>query len=420
MKTNEETQNIWEYRLGKLMDSLQSIPQNAENYIALNYGLMFITENADQLKQELYKLHESWHKNLPFVGNEGVDAYWGERANSLREKCQEALEVISNGKYPRTNKNNAMEKENCADVMKTVVEELATEMENMATLLQVPHEVFTKTGEMNEMYANFYEQLLPNYPKTTLNGTKREYEKWINTYGDDIDLTALRHKENECWQKLKNSGFLDNFITDHCEAAQVDQELKRLFNYHFLKRKATLDKRQKLIAQTVGRYIYMNQLDTADWKRKVLSFLKYNYFVQRIDEEKRKLRQDQGDEQSPLRGKKAIVKQCIEQLMKEKDEKGELLMKHSNQWVAIHRILNDYCGFAKEPMAFYREMEELGMDEIRIPCGYDALKKSDGFFDKPFDEWDASKYNGSQKATFYKQYGVAARLKALLKKELES
>lgn len=35
MKTNEETQNIWEYRLGKLMDSLQSIPQNAENYICL-------------------------------------------------------------------------------------------------------------------------------------------------------------------------------------------------------------------------------------------------------------------------------------------------------------------------------------------------------------------------------------------------
>jgi hypothetical protein len=131
MKTKEETQNIWEYRLGKLMDSLQSIPQNAENYIALNYGLMFITENANQLKQELYKLHESWHKNLPFVGNEGVDAYWGERANNLREKCQEALEMISNGKYPRTNKNNAMEQENCADVMKTVVEELATEMENI-------------------------------------------------------------------------------------------------------------------------------------------------------------------------------------------------------------------------------------------------------------------------------------------------
>ena len=87
MKTTEETQKNWEYRLGKLMDSLQSIPKDAETYIALNYGLMFITENASYLKQELCKLHESWHKNLPFVGNEGVDECWGEPANSLREKC---------------------------------------------------------------------------------------------------------------------------------------------------------------------------------------------------------------------------------------------------------------------------------------------------------------------------------------------
>lgn len=419
MKTKEETKNIWELRLGKLMDSLQNIPLNAETYIALNYGLMFITENAGQLKQELYKLHESWHKNLPFVGNEGVDACWGERANNLREKCQEALEVISDGKYLRIDKNNAMEQENCAEIMETFMEELATQMDNMATLLQAPHEVFTK-AEMNEMFANFYERLLLNYPKSTLNSTKREYETWINTYGDEIGLTALRHKEDECWRKLKASGFLDKFIADYGETGQDESELKRLFNYHFLKRKATLDKRQKLMTQAVGRYIYMNQLETADWKRKILSFLKYDYFVQRIDEEKRKLRQDQGDEQSPLRGKKAIVKQCIEQLMKEKDERGELLMKHSNQWVAIHRILNDYYGFAKEPMAFYREMEELGMDEIRIPCVYDALKRSDGFFDKPFEEWDANRYSGSHKATFYKQYNVAARLKALLKKELES
>lgn len=418
MKTNDETQNTWEYRLGKLMDSLQNIPKSAENYIALNYGLMFITENADQLKQELYKLHESWHKSLPFVGNEGVDAYWGERANSLREKCQEALEVISNGKYARTNKNNAMEEENCTELMETFMEELATQMDNMATLLQAPHEVFTK-AEMNEMFVNFYEQLPLKYSKMVHNKMKREYETWINTYGDEIGLTALRHKEEECWQKLKDSGFLDKFIADYDETGQDESELKRLFNYHFLKRKATLEKRPKLMAQAVGRYIYMNQLETADWKRKILSFLKYDYFVQRIDEEKRKLRQEQGDEQSPVRGKKAIVKQCIEQLMEEKDENGELLMKLGSQWVAIHRILNDYYGFAKEPMAFYREMKELGMDEVRVPCGYDALKKSDGFFDKPFDEWDVSKYKGAQKATFYKQYGVAARLKALLKKEFE-
>ena len=69
------------------------------------------------------------------------------------------------------------------------------------------------------------------------------------------------------------------------------------------------------------------------------------------------------------------VKAAIEKLMNEKDSQNEFLMHDQDQWYAIFRVLSTYCGYPSKPSDFSKTMENLGMDEIRVPCKYESFRK---------------------------------------------
>ncbi len=69
------------------------------------------------------------------------------------------------------------------------------------------------------------------------------------------------------------------------------------------------------------------------------------------------------------------VKAAIEKLMNEKDSQNEFLMHDQDQWYAIFRVLSTFCGYPSKASDFSKTMENLGMDEIRVPCKYESFRK---------------------------------------------
>ena len=110
------------------------------------------------------------------------------------------------------------------------------------------------------------------------------------------------------------------------------------------------------------------------------------------------------------------VKTAIEKLMGEKDSQDNFLMNDKEQWYAIFRVLSYFCGYPSKPADFSRTMENLGMDEMRVPCKYDSFRKvSPNQLPPNVSLWP--QYKNTADHYSMKQVVVAVRLMELLEIE---
>lgn len=81
-------------------------------------------------------------------------------------------------------------------------------------------------------------------------------------------------------------------------------------------------------------------------------------------------------EGTPTRSKtEEDVKNAIGKLMDARDEQNRFLIHDQDQWYAIFRVLSTFCGYPQSAPDFSRTMENLGMNEMRVPCRYDSFRK---------------------------------------------
>ena len=74
------------------------------------------------------------------------------------------------------------------------------------------------------------------------------------------------------------------------------------------------------------------------------------------------------------------IKKAIEELLTEKDERGELVFRNKKQWWAVFRVLSTFCNFPSQRTAFEKKMKELEVarvDGVR-DLSYDSLSKAPG------------------------------------------
>ena len=69
------------------------------------------------------------------------------------------------------------------------------------------------------------------------------------------------------------------------------------------------------------------------------------------------------------------IKNAIEELLKAKDEQGNYIMHDKDQWYAVFRVLNHYCGYPAKPKDFEMAMKNIGSDNFRLPCNYENFRK---------------------------------------------
>lgn len=69
------------------------------------------------------------------------------------------------------------------------------------------------------------------------------------------------------------------------------------------------------------------------------------------------------------------IKNAIEELQEAKDEQGSYIMHDKDQWYAVFRVLNHYCGYPAKPKDFEITMKNIGSDSFRLPCNYENFRK---------------------------------------------
>ena len=69
------------------------------------------------------------------------------------------------------------------------------------------------------------------------------------------------------------------------------------------------------------------------------------------------------------------IKNAIEELQEAKDEQGNYIMHDKDQWYAVFRVLNHYCGYPAKPKDFEITMKNIGSDNFRLPCNYENFRK---------------------------------------------
>ena len=69
------------------------------------------------------------------------------------------------------------------------------------------------------------------------------------------------------------------------------------------------------------------------------------------------------------------VKDVVSRLMEERDEHGDYIMRDQDQWYAVFRVLSSLCGYPQKPKDFATTMANLGVDNLRVPCKYESLRK---------------------------------------------
>ena len=76
------------------------------------------------------------------------------------------------------------------------------------------------------------------------------------------------------------------------------------------------------------------------------------------------------------------------------------LTNFDNQWVALYRILVDFCNFPSEIQAFCDHIDEcLAGRKLSRPCRYQNIQKYlTGILAKPYKQW--LKYEGQQETGF--------------------
>ena len=96
------------------------------------------------------------------------------------------------------------------------------------------------------------------------------------------------------------------------------------------------------------------------------------------------------------------------------------LMVFDNQWVALYRILVDFCNFPSEIQAFCDKIEEslIGRKLLR-PCKYQNIQKNlTGILAKPYKEWLT--YKGSKDTAFNRQKRIADQFLIIVRRIAEN
>ena len=56
------------------------------------------------------------------------------------------------------------------------------------------------------------------------------------------------------------------------------------------------------------------------------------------------------------------IKEAIEALLKERDEKGNFLLKNKKQWWAVYRVLATFCQYPKQMTSFMKKIIDMEID----------------------------------------------------------
>lgn len=81
------------------------------------------------------------------------------------------------------------------------------------------------------------------------------------------------------------------------------------------------------------------------------------------------------DRQATTRSEET-VKRALTRLMDEKDEQGHYLIYDQDQFYGVKAVLiSPLCGFPAKPADFKRVMQNLGLDNLRVPYVYDSIRK---------------------------------------------
>lgn len=111
------------------------------------------------------------------------------------------------------------------------------------------------------------------------------------------------------------------------------------------------------------------------------------------------------------------IRECIQQLMNEKDGSGKNLFKNKSHWQAIYRIIVDKgLGIADGDYAgFERLVRWIQPDNCRVPFSLYALKHiTNTNFTKPFSKWVYDKAYFKKRKPYDDMVAVAIRFRELL------
>lgn len=95
------------------------------------------------------------------------------------------------------------------------------------------------------------------------------------------------------------------------------------------------------------------------------------------------------------------------------------LLTFDNQWVALYRILVDFCNFPSEIQAFCDHIDDcLAGRKLSRPCRYQNIQKYlTGILAKPYKQWLT--YEGYQDTGFKRQKRVAEKFLAIVRRIVE-
>lgn len=283
------------------------------------------------------------------------------------------------------------------------IDRIQTLANNLNEVLTKPVKILGGEEKCNELFSQYLERIKQIYAFKA-DKMKDEFNDWLEDNREVMSRELLLEKRMEYWKEVQDSGFLEGLIKSDKPLGCMSRFISN----------------GKLKEVYVGRYIYMRQFRYVHWWEKAGTFLTFaavNELVEealtRYDkEEKREI----PPQTVPSLSRNETIAAAIRQLMEEKEGKNKgMLVRFNNQWIAIHRVLSDFYGFSEKYVEFVKQMEDLNLNDIRIPCTLDGIKKGSGIFLKNFDEWKkhAAKAN-PKNAAFLRQYHVAVRLLEIL------
>lgn len=286
--------------------------------------------------------------------------------------------------------------------------------ENLETFFYFPSRLIPSEDKREILLEDFISRIHTAY-EFKANMKKKEYMTWRDTLQDDITMEFLQQQKMLYWKKVADSGFLDN-LKENCPYRAGDDNYMSLFFGE-----AGMKKR------TAGCYIYTQQLKCTEWQKKVETFMIFVAVNEIIDEDMKRIKQEQSvpkkerEKKTKTQERYESIARCIQKLMEEKDpdEPWRNLFRQKNQWIAIHRVLSNFYGFARGCTEFCKQVEELGLEKLKHGCTQDGVSKIPmGILEKDIKDWEEHKEkNNPKNKPFLKQYHVAARLMEILEEE---
>lgn len=470
--------------LEKVECALLTMHTHVNSSLAYNLAVLATITDAAHLRKVLEAMLRSWTERLPFLGEEGVDIDWKEIRKRLNEALGVFMEQKTNHRPARVNvsctppaavkvwknwRNDYLDNEprmnshayknelnpidqdnlwcfvtkdysfsngipyenssnmlvflrnmtegNHGQIQKTLFHEMTRILqvtENLEGLLRNPFKITPLKEKRNSLINGFLSRLQSVY-EFKANQEKEEYMTWRETFQDDISLEFLQQQKMLYWQKVVDSGFLENLKEKCPNLAGEDSYMSRFFDDTGLRK------------WFVGCYIYTQQLKCTDWQEKVEKFMIFLSIYESIDEDMKRLKQEQEtgnrmtEKKFKIQERYGSIARCIRLLMQEKDKDNpeKRLFRQKNQWIAVHRVLSNFYGFATGYSEFAEQVKELGLEDVKKTCTTDGIMKIPlGILAKDFKDWEEYKEKKNPKnKPFLRQYHVAVRLMEILEEE---